>query len=67
MYAIRSYYALPDIRIDAITLQGGHINFSDYFTKPNFTANMTEIAGSLTGLSSRGKEHAQLVLKGVLV
>jgi hypothetical protein len=56
---------IPDIRIDAITLQGGHINFSDYFTQPNFTANMTEIAGSLTGLSSRGNEHAQLVLKGV--
>jgi len=57
--------AIPDIRIDAVTLQGGHINFSDYFTKPNFTANMTEIAGSLTGLSSRGKTHAQLVLKGI--
>ena len=56
---------IPDIRIDAITLQGGHINFSDYFTQPNFTANMTEIAGSLTGLSSRGEEHAQLVLNGV--
>ena len=56
---------LPDIKIDSITLQGGHINFSDYFTKPNFTANMTEIAGSLTGLSSRGDDHADLVLKGV--
>ncbi len=56
---------IPDIRINAITLQGGHINFSDYFTKPNFTANMTEIAGSLTGLSSKGQTHAQLVLKGV--
>jgi len=57
--------AIPDIRIDSITLQGGHINFSDYFTQPNFTANMTEIAGSLTGLSSRGTAHANLVLKGV--
>ena len=57
--------SIPDIRIDAITLQGGRIDFSDYFTKPNFTANMTEIAGSLTGLSSRGKTHAQLVLKGI--
>ncbi len=56
---------VPDIRIDSITLQGGHINFSDYFTKPNFTSNMTQIAGSLTGLSSRGKEHARLALKGV--
>jgi hypothetical protein len=56
---------IPDVRIDAITLQGGHINFSDYFTNPNFTANMTEIAGSLTGLSSKGKAHADLVLKGV--
>ena len=57
--------AMPDIRIDSITLQGGHINFSDYFTKPNFTANMTEITGSLTGLSFGRKEHAELVLKGV--
>ncbi len=57
--------AMPDLRIDSITLQGGHINFSDYFTKPNFTANMTEITGSLTGLSSRGTAHAELVLKGV--
>ncbi|MGD9687779.1 MAG: DUF748 domain-containing protein, partial [Desulfobacter sp.] len=57
--------SIPHIRINAITLQGGHINFSDYFTQPNFTANMTEIAGSLTGLSSMGKAHAQLVLKGV--
>ncbi|NWH05540.1 DUF748 domain-containing protein [Desulfobacter latus] len=56
---------MPDVRIDAVTLQGGHINFSDYFTTPNFTANMTEIAGSLTGLSSKGNAHADLVLKGV--
>nr|WP_320013359.1 DUF748 domain-containing protein [uncultured Desulfobacter sp.] len=56
---------VPDVRIDSITLQGGHINFSDYFTNPNFTANMTEIAGSLTGLSSKGKTPANLVLKGV--
>jgi len=56
---------IPEIRIDSVALQGGHINFSDYFTQPNFTANMTGIAGSLTDLSSRGKSHARLVLKGV--
>ena len=56
---------MPDIHIDTITLQGGHINFSDYFTKPNFTANMTEIAGSLSGLSSTSKTPAKLQLKGI--
>ena len=62
---VKSSGEMPDVRIDAITLQGGHINFSDYFTKPNFTANMTEIAGSLTGVSSKSKAHANVVLKGV--
>lgn len=55
---------IPDIRIDNITLQGGHINFSDYFTQPNFTANMTEIAGNVSGLSSSGDTPAELRLKG---
>ena len=54
-----------DINIGTITLQGGHINFSDYFTTPNFTANMTEVAGSIKGLSSGGDAPAELQLKGL--
>ena len=55
----------PRIRIENVTLQGGHISFSDYFNQPNFNAGMKEIAGSLTGLSSDEPSRAKLVLKGV--
>ncbi len=55
----------PQIRVENVTLQGGHISFSDYFNQPNFNAGMKEIAGSLTGLSSDEKSRAKLVLKGV--
>ncbi len=65
-----------DVRIEQVTLQGGRINFSDYLVKPNFSLNMTEVAGRISGLSSevkalgdvelRGKvdQHAPLEIKG---
>jgi uncharacterized protein involved in outer membrane biogenesis len=55
----------PGINIEKITLQGGNINFSDYLTKPNYKADMKEIAGSLTGLSSKEESRAKLHLQGL--
>ena len=55
----------PRINVESITLQGGHISFSDYLTQPNFTAGMKQIAGSVTGLSSDEQSRAKLVLKGI--
>ncbi len=57
--------SVPDIRIDTVTLQGGEIQFSDYFTQPNFTAGMKSVAGSVTGLSSDESARANLILKGL--
>jgi len=55
----------PEIEIRKITLQGGHINFADYYNTPGFVANMTEIGGSITGLSSsQDNGPAALRLKG---
>ena len=56
---------MPVINIANITLQGGHINFTDLFTQPSYTANMTQVAGRVTNLSSTSQEPADLVLKGV--
>ncbi len=56
---------MPAINISNITLQGGHINFTDQFTKPNYTANMTQVGGRITNLSSTSADPADLVLKGV--
>ncbi len=54
----------PDINIETITVQGGHINFNDHLTIPNYTANMTEISGRISGLSTTKTEPADVILKG---
>ncbi|MDD9305104.1 MAG: DUF748 domain-containing protein [Desulfobacter sp.] len=56
---------IPKINIKAITLQGGQINFNDFFNQPHFSANMTQIAGSVSGLGSSEKAPAQINLKGI--
>ncbi|MBU8909861.1 MAG: DUF748 domain-containing protein [Desulfobacterales bacterium] len=55
----------PQIDIESVTLQGGNINFSDFLTRPNFTAEMKQIAGSVAGLSSDEQSRAKLYLQGV--
>jgi len=36
------------MRIGQITLQNGNINFSDFFIKPNYTANLTGVNGKIS-------------------
>ena len=44
--------AMPaNMSIGKITLQGGNINFSDFFVKPNYSANLTGVGGSVTTLT----------------
>ena len=52
------------IKIGKITLQGGNIRFSDNFVKPNYTANLRQIGGRVTGLSSEPGSVASLELRG---
>ncbi len=54
------------IRIDTLTLQGGRIAFADHFVRPNYSATLTDLAGLMTGLSSREDTVAQLELRGSL-
>jgi len=42
----------PDIQVGKITLSGGNVNFSDFFIKPNYSANLTGLAGSVTAMTS---------------
>lgn len=55
---------LMPLKIGKITLQGGTIRFSDNFVKPNYTANLKEIGGRITGLSSEAGSIANLELRG---
>lgn len=54
------------VRIDAVTLLGGTVNFSDRFIKPNYSANLVEIGGRVSGLSSEESRLADVDLRGKL-
>ena len=41
----------PNVRFGKITLQGGNVNFSDFFIRPNYTANLTGIGGAVTEIT----------------
>jgi Domain of Unknown Function (DUF748) len=56
--------APPPIRIGKVTLQGGNVNFTDLFIKPNYSANLTGIGGAVTGLSSQLDTAADVDLRG---
>ncbi len=42
----------PIIRIGPITLSGGRVDFSDYFIQPNYSADVSGLAGRLSAFSS---------------
>ena len=52
------------VKIGKITLQGGQVRFSDNFIKPNYSANLRQIGGSITGLSSEPGSQASVELRG---
>ena len=58
----------PVVRIGAISLVNGRVQFSDRFVKPNYSANLSELTGKLGALSSvpeQGQvQMADLELRG---
>lgn len=55
---------LPPIRIGQLVLSGGRVRFTDNFIKPNYTANLKSIGGTVTGLSSDPNTNANVALRG---
>jgi uncharacterized protein involved in outer membrane biogenesis len=51
------------ININKINLQGGNINFSDFFVKPNYSANLTSVQGSISALTPESPGDLDLVAK----
>jgi flagellar motor protein MotB len=54
------------VRIDTVTLQGGTVNFSDKYIKPNYSASLVEVGGRVSGLSSVESRLADIDLRGKL-
>ncbi len=53
-----------DIKLGRITLQEGHINYTDNFIKPHYTADLTDIAGKIGGFGTRSTQPAEVQLQG---
>ncbi|VCU68520.1 hypothetical protein PIGHUM_00571 [Pigmentiphaga humi] len=49
-----------DIRVGAVTLSRGRINFTDNFVKPNYRANLTDVGGSISAVSSSDTQPADV-------
>lgn len=57
--------ALPlDISVGAIRVSNGHVDFSDHFVRPNYSAALTELEGELSAFSSTSRQMATLRLRG---
>lgn len=54
------------VRIDTVTLQGGAVNFSDRYIKPNYSASLVQLGGRVSGLSSEESRLADIDLRGKL-
>lgn len=52
------------VKIGKVTLQGGTVNFTDNFVKPNYSARLRQVGGRVSGLSSAPDSVANLELRG---
>lgn len=62
--AAQSAGALPDISIRSITLKRGRMTFNDHFVRPNYRAELSAIAGTLTAVSSTRPAPARVNVTG---
>ncbi|HVA80548.1 MAG TPA: DUF748 domain-containing protein [Candidatus Binataceae bacterium] len=53
-----------DLAIGRITLQGGKVDYSDFFIKPNYTANLSDIAGKVSAFGTHTSAPAAVELNG---
>jgi hypothetical protein len=53
-----------EIELGGMTLQGGHVNFTDNFIKPNYTADLSDIAGTVGPFGTRATAPATVALQG---
>ncbi|APV50072.1 hypothetical protein BWI17_10470 [Betaproteobacteria bacterium GR16-43] len=53
-----------NVRIDRVVFTGSRLNFTDHFIKPNYTADVGSLEGTVTNLSSDPSARGVVDLKG---
>lgn len=56
--------AMPDIAVRSVTLKNGRATFNDRFVRPNYTAELSAIEGSVSAVSSTDPKPAKVSVKG---
>ncbi|ARP91797.1 hypothetical protein CAL14_17130 [Bordetella genomosp. 9] len=56
--------AMPDIAVRSVTLKNGRATFNDRFVRPNYTAELSAIEGSVSAVSSTNPRPAKVSVKG---
>ena len=51
------------VTIGKVTLKSGNINFSDFFIKPNYSANLTQVEGTISELKPEAPGDINLLAK----
>jgi len=55
-----------DILVDKVILKGGHIDYSDDFIRPHYSANLTDISGSVGTFGTSTQQPAEVDLQGAI-
>ncbi len=55
-----------DVRIGQITLAGGEANYTDNFIRPNYSADLTDLAGKIGEFSTESTTPADVSLNGMV-
>ena len=58
--------ARPPIDVKTVVMQGGQVDFSDFFIKPNYRAQLSKLGGRVSGLSSSSGTAGEVELRGVV-
>ena len=53
-----------NVRIERVTFNDSRLDFTDHFIKPNYNADVGELSGTVTGLSSEPDARARVDLRG---
>jgi hypothetical protein len=53
-----------DLYLGGFTLEGGHINYTDNFIQPHYSANLTDVGGKIGAFSTGSTTPANVLLEG---
>ena len=54
----------PTIRVGTVRIASGNVNFTDLFIRPNYTANLTQLVGSIEAIASDRIEPSDVLITG---